>query len=166
MAGELIALLQLLQLKHALQATVVSPEFKSLKEFEIEATILMHEDFWKYLFVMCRALYAPMRVLRLADQKTPAMDKLYYYVLQADRLLPKWLTDAEEHSKHLMSSAVWRAMQSSRLGSESDSELSCTDDSDDSEDDCDSIGADAEAEDGDEISDDKDDEEIDDEELR
>ena len=45
MAGELIALLRLLRLKHGLQATVVSPEFKSLKEFEIEATILMHEDF-------------------------------------------------------------------------------------------------------------------------
>ena len=91
------------------------------------------------------------------------MDKLYYYVLQADRMLPKRLTDAKEHSKHLMSSAVWRAMQYSKLGSESDSELSGTDDSDDSEDDCDSIGAYAEAEDGGEISDDKDDEEIDDE---
>jgi hypothetical protein len=150
-------------LKHGLQATVVSPEFKSLKEFEVEATVLMHEDFWKYLFVMCRVLNAPMCVLRLADQKTPAMDKLYYYVLQADRMLPKWLTDAEEHGKHLMSSAIWRAMQSSRLCSESDSELSGTDDSDDSEDDCDSVGAYAEAEDGGEISDDEDDEEIDDE---
>jgi hypothetical protein len=93
------------------------------------------------------------------------MDKLYCYVLQADRMLPKWLTDAEEHGKHLMSSAVWRAMQSSRLGSESDSELSGTDDSDDSEDDCNSVGTDAEADDGDEISEDKVDEEIDDQEL-
>ncbi len=123
----------------------------------------MHEDFWKYLFVMCRTLYAPMRVLQLADQKTPDMDKLYYYVLQTDRMLPKWLTDAEEHGKHLMSSAIWRAMQSSGLCSESDSELSGTDEIDDSEDDCDSVGASAEAEDGGEISDDKDDEEIDDE---
>lgn len=163
MAGELIALLRLLRLKNGLQATVVSPEFKSLKEFEVEATVLMNEDFWKYVFVMCRALYAPMRVLRLADQKTPGMDKLYYYVLQADRMLPKWLTDAEEHSKHLMSSSIWRAMETPRLGSESDIEDNVTDDS---EDDCDSVEADAEAENGDEISEDEDDEEIDHQELR
>ena len=56
----------------------------------------MSDDFWKYLFVMCRALYAPMRVLRLADQKSPAMDKLYYFVLQTDRMLPLWLDDAEQ----------------------------------------------------------------------
>jgi len=36
-----------------------------------------------------------MRVLRLADQKTPAMDKLYYYVLQTDQMLHKYLEEAE-----------------------------------------------------------------------
>ena len=46
---------------------------------------------------MCCALYAPMRVLRLADLKTPAMDKLYFYVLQADRMLLQYLKEAEEH---------------------------------------------------------------------
>jgi hypothetical protein len=152
MAGEHIALLQLLRLKNGLQATIVLPKFKALKEFELEATVLMHDDFWKYLFVMCCVLYAPMRVLRLADQKTPAMDKLRYYVLQADRMLPKWLKDAEEHSKHLMSSNVWRATQSAGLGSASQSELSETDDSNnDSDYDTDSVGAD-DAEDSDENS--------------
>jgi hypothetical protein len=29
-----------------------------------------------------------MHVLHLADQKSPAMDKLYYYVLQTDAILP------------------------------------------------------------------------------
>ena len=91
------------------------------------------------------------------------MDKLYYYVPQADRMLPKWLTNAEEHSKHLMLSAVWRAMQYSKLGSESDSELSGNDDN---EDDCNSVGSDAEAEDGDKINEEEDNEEIDDQKLR
>ena len=92
-----------------------------------------------------------MCILQLADQKTLAIDKLYYYVLQADRMLPKWLKDAEEHSKHLMSSNVWRAIKSAGL--DSASELSETDDSDnDSEyDTADSIGDD-DAEDSDENS--------------
>jgi hypothetical protein len=40
-------------------------------------------------------MYAPMRVLRLADQQVPGMEKLYYYVLKTDRMLLKWLPDAE-----------------------------------------------------------------------
>ena len=62
----------------------------------------MNPEFWKLLFVMGRALYAPMRLLRLADQKTPAMDKLYYYVLQTDQMLPKYLQDAEECARVFM----------------------------------------------------------------
>jgi len=45
-----------------------------------------------------------MRVLRLSDQKTPAMDKLYYYVLQTDRMLPKYLDDTEKLSKKFLTS--------------------------------------------------------------
>ncbi len=56
----------------------------------------MNPDFWQYLFVMCRASYAPMRVLWLADQKLLAMDKLYYYVIQTDQMLLKYIVDAEE----------------------------------------------------------------------
>jgi hypothetical protein len=139
-------------IENCLQATIVVPKIKALKEFELEATVLIHDDFWKYLFVMCHVLYAPIQVLQLADQKTPAMGKLNHYVLQADRMLPKWLKDAEEHSKHLMSSNVWRAIQSAGLGSASQSELSETDDSkDDSENDTDSIGTD-DAKDSDENS--------------
>ena len=43
---------------------------------EIKGLILT-ESFWVYLFLMCRSIYAPMRVLRLADQKVSAMDKLH-----------------------------------------------------------------------------------------
>ena len=91
MAGEQIALLCLLRLRNALKATVMSKEFRDLKVFWGGSDIILCDDFWKYLFLMCQALYAPMRVLRLADQKTPAMDKLYFYVLQTDAMLPKYL---------------------------------------------------------------------------
>jgi hypothetical protein len=70
----------------------------------------MNADFWKLLFVMCRALYAPMRVLCLADQKIPAMDKLYYYVLQTDRMLPKYLQDAKECATSFLTDVIISAM--------------------------------------------------------
>ena len=47
-------------------------------------------------------MYAPMRVIFLSDQKTPAIEKLFYFVLQTDRMIPKWLKDAEDHSKELL----------------------------------------------------------------
>ena len=45
-----------------------------------------------------------MQVLCLADLKTPAMDKLYYYVLQTDRMRPKYLQDAEEVANNFLTS--------------------------------------------------------------
>jgi hypothetical protein len=57
-------------------------------------SIVQSEDFWNYLFSMCHALYAPMRVLRLADQKVAAMDKLYFYVCQTDANMSCYLAKA------------------------------------------------------------------------
>ena len=101
MAGVHIALLRVLRLKPALQATVTSPEFKELKAFQGIATVLLTDSFWVYVFLMCRALYAPMRVLRLADQKVPAMDKLLYFVRQTNHIMLKYLREAEHHTKSL-----------------------------------------------------------------
>jgi hypothetical protein len=90
---------RLLRLKNALRATINSPEFIALRAFKEEISILQSKDFWNYLFSMCRALYAPMRLLRLADQKVAAMDKLHFYVCQTDanmsRYLAKAVIDAE-----------------------------------------------------------------------
>ncbi len=66
------------------EVTIASKEFIDLCVFHLVCTVLMNPEFWKWAFVMCRALYAPMQVLYLADQKSPAMDKLFFYVLQAD----------------------------------------------------------------------------------
>lgn len=90
-----------MRLKDALQATVTSSEFKELKVFQTMAYALLDDDFWQYLFVMCRALYAPMRLLRLADQKIPAMDKLYFFVLQSEHMIEKYMKDAEEKHNDL-----------------------------------------------------------------
>ena len=47
-----------------------------------------------------------MRVLRLADQKTAAMDKLHYFNSQADIIMPRHLTEAEYHAKHLLTDGI------------------------------------------------------------
>jgi len=102
MGGELISLLRLLRLKDALRSTINSKEFLDLNNFKEECCVLNNDHFWMYLFLMCRVLYAPMRVLRLADQQTASMDKLYFYVSQTDRMLMKWLPDCEKKSKELL----------------------------------------------------------------
>jgi hypothetical protein len=71
MAGEQIALTRLLSLRDALKSTINSKEFMDLNNFKPETFILNNDNFWLYLFVMCYALYASMRVLCLADQQVP-----------------------------------------------------------------------------------------------
>ncbi len=43
-----------------------------------------------------------MRILRLADQKISAMDKLHYYVCQMEQLLAKYVKIAEGDSGHIL----------------------------------------------------------------
>ncbi len=65
MAGKLIGLLRLLRLRNILRATIASKEFKEIweKTFQREIIVLENNEFWKYLFTLCRSLYAPMRIL-------------------------------------------------------------------------------------------------------
>jgi hypothetical protein len=65
MAGVLIGLLRLLRLRDILRVTIVSKEFKYTwkKTFWREVIVLENNEFWKYLFTLCRSLYAPMRIL-------------------------------------------------------------------------------------------------------
>ena len=97
MGGELIQLLRLMRLKEPLIATVSSPAFMGLRAFQNVAGVILNPTFWEYLFKMCRAVYPLMRILRLGDRKIPGYDKLLFYVLQADRLMPKFLGDADEY---------------------------------------------------------------------
>ena len=92
---------------------------------------------------MCRALYAPMRVLRLADQKSPAMDKLYYYVLQTDRMLAMYCKDADDRGVALLTAPTIRVMDCSTSAGLSDEDLGSEDEDNgvDDNDDNDSISA-------------------------
>lgn len=133
---------------------MTSAEFLALNDFKVTAAVIGNDNFWKYLFLMCRALYAPMRVLRLADQKTPAMDKLYYYVLQADRMLLQYLKEAEEHvSSGALSDVTLDAMTSASSISEEESDMMEVNSGDDD--------SDASSDDAEEDMEEEDDEEID-----
>jgi hypothetical protein len=101
MAGFLICMLRVLRLKKPLQSTVTSPEFAQLNAFGDLAKVIMDEDMWVWLFLMTRGVYAMMRILRLADQKTAAMDKLFFYIKQADRVAPLYLAQAETYRNKL-----------------------------------------------------------------
>ena len=43
--------------------------------------------FWEATYVVTRALFPVLRILRLADKSAPGMDKLYYYLRQTDRAI-------------------------------------------------------------------------------
>ena len=60
---------------------------------------------------MARAVYPPMRVLCLADQKTPAMDKLQYFKRQSDRIMPRLLTQAETITENLLTDTMQEVME-------------------------------------------------------
>ena len=55
---------------------------------------ILQNNLWMYIFTMRREFYAPMRILRLANQKVAAMDKLYFYILKDERMLTKYLAEA------------------------------------------------------------------------
>ena len=60
-------------------------------------------------------MYAPMRVLRLADQQVPGMEKLYYYILQTDWMLLKWLPDAEARISSLRRDGTYNTITNTEV---------------------------------------------------
>ncbi len=137
MAGEQIALTCLLRPRDALKSTINSKEFMDLNNFKSEVFVLNSDNFWLYLFVMCRALYAPMCVLRLADQQVPGIEKLYYYVLQTDRMLLRWLPEAEMRAAALRRNGTYNAISNTDeyVFHEEDADISCDDDKEEDSDD-------------------------------
>jgi hypothetical protein len=93
MAGHWICWTRVLRHKQTLQSLVHDPAFLALKR-EARPPIeliefLKNKSFWAWLTTLLRCMYGPLRLLRLADTKSAAMDKLYYFVLNTD----KWLAD-------------------------------------------------------------------------
>ena len=70
--------------------------------FKALGNLIMEPAMPKFLFAGGRSMYAPMRILRLADQKAAAMDKLYFYLRQTDVMLPRYLPVLEELAAELL----------------------------------------------------------------
>lgn len=75
-----------LRCRSALESTVHSVawgDLKRLKPFIYRAADDVKDPmFWKRIFVLLRALFPLLKLLRLADSNTPNMDKVCYYVNQ------------------------------------------------------------------------------------
>ena len=95
-----------------------------------------------------------MRILCLADQQIPAMDKLHYYVLQTDKLLPKYLKIAEDDSFRILEmDRTYTAMSFMSSMTDAYSNESDDDNNEDDDDDDDDDDADDEDDDGDDDDD-------------
>lgn len=134
MGGEMIPLLRVLRLKPSLQPTVTSKEFNDMNAFKSLAISILNNDFFTYLSMMCRAMYATMHILRLANNKVAAMDKLHYYVHQEDIILPLYLAEAETNAENLMTdnakSTMETTVEAENLSSDSEDEGGIDDDDD------------------------------------
>ena len=92
MAGYIIAFLRLLRLKGAMESILLDPSFLRLKvasDMKKITSILHNSDFWKALLCITTGTFAPLRLLRLANQKVPAMDKLHFFVLKTAAMVEK-----------------------------------------------------------------------------
>jgi hypothetical protein len=84
-------------MKDVLLSTVHSAAFKDLEKTDVvRAAIFDTTDpkFFKALYILLRAVFPAIRVLRYCDKGEPCMDKLYYLTYCA--------TDALNRSKSLL----------------------------------------------------------------
>jgi len=123
-------------------------------------------------FQTTRLVYPILRVLRLSDQKVAAMDKLYFYVRQADANLTKWVDQVDKTLTKLATADFIKLvggkdlMKKYELSSLSDSESDADDDSSsDEEEDSDGEGEEIEVDKDLEDSDDEEEPHDDDEET-
>jgi hypothetical protein len=128
MAGHFIAFQRMLRLQNALASTITSPEFIRLKVAKEETLLLKDDMLWQCIADIVRAAFPALRVLRLADQKIPGMDKLYYYVRKTDATL----TTQADHLNRIASLEVETKLKSffKTVKSDNDSDSSDDDSSD------------------------------------
>jgi hypothetical protein len=90
---------RMLRLRDPLLATINSVQFKGIiskkKMLNAVSDMLLDTEFWKSLRIALRALFPPLRVLRLADKCSGGMDKLYYFVRKTDEAMQKSADDLD-----------------------------------------------------------------------
>ena len=76
-------------------------------------------------------LYAPMRILRLADQKVAAMDKMHFYVCQTDANMSYYLAKAVTDSRRCTHDETLRLMNACSQDMDDEADNGNDDDIDD-----------------------------------
>jgi len=80
MALWVYAMMRVLQLKQALMTTIHQQRFTDLtvnKTVAMAVQDIENPDFWKCLYIILRAVFPALRLLRYCDKSKPAMDKIY-----------------------------------------------------------------------------------------
>ena len=75
------AMIRLLRVRKALTATIHQQKFADLSVKEnVHAAVrdITDEMFWKRIYIVLRAVFPALCLLRYCDKSTPAMDKIYY----------------------------------------------------------------------------------------
>ena len=73
--------------------------------------LLKRDTTWDYMAKFVRAVFPMLIVLRLTDQKDPAMDKLYFYIRRMDKTLEKSKLILDELEEKLQGQS-WRFLNS------------------------------------------------------
>ena len=127
MAGFWICYTRLLRLEAVFDSLLGDPFFKNLpageKPPETLIKILRKKEFWGFLYLFLRAMYPALRLLRMADLKLAAMDKLYFGVIKTDLALHdeccelnKWSEDFYKTLEEDMTFLVFKSRSSGTQG--------------------------------------------------
>ena len=95
------AMMRLLRMKDVLMSTVHAAQFKEVEKTDVVSSAIKDINdpkFFKAMYIVLRAVYPAIRVLRYCDKGEPCMDKLYYLTSRA--------TDAINRSKEFLNDPV------------------------------------------------------------
>jgi hypothetical protein len=82
MGGGAIAFLRILRLRPVIKSVVADPVYQQAKPPTALTQLLNNPAFWHAIYVIVRATFGALRLLRLCDTEKAAMDKLYYFTLK------------------------------------------------------------------------------------
>jgi hypothetical protein len=91
-------MMRILRMKDVLLSTIHSAQFKEVTKNDVVSAAIKDitdPKYFKAMYILLRAVYPAIRVLRYCDKGEPAMDKLYYLTYRA--------TDAINRSKDYLS---------------------------------------------------------------
>ena len=95
------AMMRLLRVRKALTATIHQQKFVDLSVKEnVHAAVRDITDamFWKRIYIVLRAVFPALRLLRYCDKSTPAMDKIYHLSHRTTVALEKSEQDLNDES--------------------------------------------------------------------